>query len=127
MVILDTNIIIDHLRKPSDESLLTRITKNHSNESLGISVISIQELYEGKSTKDLTKENFMLSILGLLTVLPYDAEVAKLAGKIARDIKTPIDLGDAAIAATTVLNGAQLLTLNEKHFESIPDLKLFSL
>lgn len=127
MVILDTNIIIDHLRKPSDESLLTKMTKNHSNETLGISVISIQELYEGKSTKDLTKENFMLSILGLLTVLPYDAEVAKLAGKIARDSSESIDLGDTAIAATTILNGASLLTLNEKHFESIPDLNLFSL
>lgn len=127
MVILDTNIIIDHLRKPSNESLLTKLTKNHNNEALGISVISIQELYEGQSTKDLTKENFMLSILGLLTVLPYDAEVAKLAGKIARDTEVSIDLGDAAIAATTILNGAQLLTLNEKHFESIPDLNLFSL
>lgn len=126
-MILDTNIIIDHLRKPSDESLLTKMTKNHSNETLGISVISIQELYEGKSTKDLTKENFMLSILGLLTVLPYDAEVAKLAGKIARDSSESIDLGDTAIAATTILNGASLLTLNEKHFESIPDLNLFSL
>lgn len=127
MVILDTNIIIDHLRKATDQSLLTKMTKNHNNESLGISVISIQELYEGQSTKDLTKENFMLSILGLLTVLPYNTEVAKLAGKIARDSNESIDLGDAAIAATTILNGAQLLTLNEKHFKSVPDLKLFSL
>lgn len=91
---------------------------------MGISVISIQELYEGKSTSDQVKENQMMSILGLLNIFPYDVEVARLAGKIARDSKNIIDLADAAIAATAIINEAELLTLNQKHFRTIPNLKL---
>ena len=123
MVVLDTNIIIDHLRRPSDDSVLSKLSKNYSREEIGISVISIQELYEGKSTASPTKENQMMAIIGQLNVLPYDVDVARLAGKIARDSEITIDLADAAIAATTIIHDAELCTLNEKHFQSIPGLK----
>lgn len=125
MVILDTNIIIDHLRRSSDDSLLSKLSKNYSREEIGISVISLQELYEGKSTTSPTKENQMMAIIAQLNVLPYDVDVARLAGKIARDSKNIIDLADAAIAATAIINEANLCTLNEKHFQSIPNLELF--
>lgn len=124
MVILDTNIIIDHLRQPSNDSVLSKLSKKYDRQEMGISVISIQELYEGKSTCDSVKENQMMSVLGLLNIYPYDVEVARLAGKIARDSKNLIDLADAAIAATAIINEAELLTLNQKHFRTIPNLKL---
>ncbi len=44
-----------------------------------------------------------------------------------RDSKTPIQFADAAIAATAIINGAELYTLNKKDFEKIPGLLLYRL
>ena len=125
MVILDTSIIIDHLRQEkSRESHLLKFSKKKPKENLALSVISVQELYEGKSTKKENKEHFLLSTITPLRILPYTYEVAQLAGEIARDLSGLIEFADAAIAATAILNGCQLLTLNKKHFEKITDLEM---
>jgi|SRR3990170_727368 len=124
MVILDTSVIIDHLRRPPKASFLIKLFESRPQQIFGVSVVAIQELYEGKSTKDEIKENHLLSILGTLEILPYNTEVAKLAGKIARDSAIPIDFADAAVAATAIISDGELFTLNEKHFKNIPDLEL---
>lgn len=125
MVILDTNIIIDHLRQPKiKQSRLVKLASQKPKEALALSVVSVQELYEGKSTKDKQKEQFLLATISPLKILAYTFEVAKLAGQIARDIKKPIELADAAIAATTIVHHAQLLTFNKKDFRLIKGLEL---
>lgn len=126
MVILDTNIIIDHLRlqKKGQDSKLMEIARLKSKEVLAISMISIQELYEGQSTKDEKMEQYLLATISPLKILPYTYEVAQLAGEIARDLGFSIELADAAIAATTILNGGVLLTLNKKDFLGIKNLSV---
>jgi predicted nucleic acid-binding protein len=124
MVILDTSVIIDHLRTGGKGYLLD-IAKGLPKQNLTISTITIQELYEGKSTKDKRKEKDMLSIISPLTIVPYTFDTAQLAGEIARDLNRPIELADAAIAATTILSGASLATLNKKDFIGIESLELF--
>lgn len=96
-------------------------------ETFGISVVSVQELYVGRSTKDEAKERQLLSTLGSLEILSYNLEVAKLAGMIARDSKDLVDFADAAIAATTIAAGGKLFTLNKKHFKGILNLSLFNI
>lgn len=125
MVILDTNIIIDHLRlqQANQDSQLMRIAKQKPKEILALSLISVQELYEGRSTKDSQKEQYLLATISPLKILPYTYEVAQLAGELARDLNRPIELADAAIAATTILNSSSLLTLNKKDFTTIKDLQ----
>ena len=126
MVVLDTSIIIEHLRlQDTQKSSLFKIVKDFPQESLVISLISLQELYEGQSTKDKKKERLLLETLKPLMFLPYSSEIAKLAGVIARDFKNPIEFADAAIAATTIINRAKLATLNKKHFHTIPELIIF--
>jgi len=127
MVILDTNVIIDHLRRTNKDSSLVKIAKKIPKEALAISIISIQELYEGKSTKDNEREKYLLSTITPLRILAYTYEVAKYAGEIARDSINPIELADAAIAATAIINGYQLFTLNKKHFKGIKDLELIDM
>lgn len=127
MVILDTNIIIDHLRTGSSKkSLLVKLVETYPTSLLGICVLTIQELYEGKSTRFETKEKELLSTISPLKILPYTYEVAQYAGIIARDLKRPIELADAAIAATVVINNAELYTLNHKDFQGIKDLEFFN-
>lgn len=125
MVVLDTSIIIAHLREKTKNSLLRRLAIKHKNQ-MAISVITLQELYEGQSTRDKIKENYMLSILTPLKILPYTEEVAKLAGVLARDNQTLADLADLAIAATAMVYKTPLATLNTKHFSSLKDLDLVS-
>ena len=126
MVVLDTNIIIDHLRQPKKkETALAKIAKQKPKEELAISMISVQELYEGRSTRNEEKERYLLATIVPLQILLYTYEVAQLAGKIARDLDRSIELADAAIAATAIVNGAQLFTLNKKDFQGIEGLELF--
>ncbi len=125
MVVLDTSVIVDHLRRPAEESILIKLLESNINQTFAISVVSIQELYEGESTKNEVKENHLLSTLSSLEILPYNTEVAKIAGKIARDLPNSIDFADAAIAATAINSASELVTLNEKHFKDIPSLDLF--
>lgn len=125
MVIVDTSLIIDHLRqKTSETTYLMNLSAKQPPQKLAVSVISIQELYEGQSTKDEQKEQSLISILSILKILPYTFEIAKLAGEIARDLSNNIGLADAAIAATTIHYGYQLATLNNKDFAGIRGLEL---
>lgn len=127
MVVLDTNIIIDHLRlqQTSKDSKLLKIAKEKPKEVLAISLISVEELYEGRSTKDSQKEQYLLATISPLKLLPYTYEVAQLAGELARDLDRPIELADAAIAATTILHGSSLLTLDKEDFKGIKNLQMF--
>lgn len=125
MVILDTSIIIDHLRQEGQRSKLDKIREQFPKEQLAVSVISVQELYEGQSTRDDNREKAMLGLLAALKILPYTFEVAQKAGQLVRNLKFPVEFSDAAIAATVVINNAKLASLNKKHFQDIPDLEFF--
>lgn len=128
MVVIDTNILIDYVRRPkSDDSLLVKLITVKDPQDLTISIITIQELYVGQSSKIEGKEQFFLKIIDSLIILPYEYEVARLAGEIMRDSENPIGFADAAIAATTIVNDAQLATLNTKDFQGIKNLELLSL
>lgn len=124
MVILDTSIIIDQLRRLPKESYLFKLAQKLSKESFALSVLSVQELYQGQSTRDTRREELMLATISPLKILPYTFEIAQLAGEIIRDLPQPIKFVDAAIAATAVINGAMLATLNKKDFIGIGDLEI---
>jgi predicted nucleic acid-binding protein len=126
MVVLDTTIIIDHLRQSNEKTtLLSTIASKYPVSSLAITTITVQELYEGTSTRIPEKEKDLLAIITPLKILPYTFDVAVLAGTIARDLSHPIELADAAIAATCIYYDYQLATLNQKDFQGIPQLTLY--
>ena len=126
MVILDTNLIIDHLRQVNtkQDTRLIQLAREYHQEQLGISMISVQELYEGKSVAIQQGEQQLLAIISSLKIFSYTLEIAKKAGEIARELSQPIEFADVAIAATCIVNHAGLATLNEKHFLKIPQLQL---
>lgn len=124
MVVVDTSIIIDHLRQHDDElTYLRKLATKHLQKNLTISIITIQELYEGQSTKDEVRYKKLINTISLFRILNYTYEIAKCAGEIARDGTSKLDLADAAIAATAIINKAELATLNKKDFQGIPDLE----
>lgn len=123
MVIVDTSVLIDLLRQTEKKTLLVKFLEKDPQETLAVSVITVQELYEGKSTKDSQREQQVLALLSSLQILPYNFEIAQLGGQLARDYG-PLELPDAAIAATAIVNQAKLLTLNKKDFAKINNLDL---
>lgn len=126
MVILDTGVIIDHLRqRAAGDTLLLRAARRLAKEELALSVLSVQELYAGKSTLDRTKETLLLATIAPLHILPYGYATARLAGKIARDVSRLVAFADAGIAATALEHQAELLTLNPKDFRGIPGLRFY--
>lgn len=128
MVVLDTSIIIDHLRQPAGaETVLKRIIRTRAERNLALAVISVQELYAGASSRDQVRSEYIVATIAPLRILPYTYEVAELAGELMRDSRQPPTFADAAIAATAIVNDASLATLNTKDFRSIPDLKLYKL
>ena len=128
MVVLDTNIIIDHLRQSSAKNtILQSFAEKFSKNDLAIAILTVQELYEGRSTRDKEVEAYLLTTISPLRILPYTFEVAQKAGEIARDLGRSIELPDAAIAATTLVNEASLLTLNKRDFEGILGLDLIKI
>jgi tRNA(fMet)-specific endonuclease VapC len=124
MVVLDTNIIIEHLRSKSGETSLSRIVEQYGVDSLAISIISMQELYTGKSTRSPNQEQNLLALISACKILPYTYEIAKKAGELERDSEIIMEFGDAAIAATALVNEYDLATLNTKHFRHIEGLAL---
>jgi len=123
MVIIDTNIIIDFLRQKEKETILVGLVENLGKRNLAISIITVQEMYGGKSAALVKEEGIIKALFGSLEILPYNFETAKLAGEITRNNQT--SFADAAIAATSIFYGAQLATLNFKDFEKIKGLELY--
>ena len=128
MVIIDTSLIIDHLRQRiSGDTILASLSLKYPNGELSISTITIQEIFAGKSSSYKKPLEKIATTLASLTIVDYTIDISKLAGTLARDSKTNLQFADAAIAATTIHYSANLATLNTKDFAGIPHLKLLSL
>lgn len=123
-VVIDTNIIIDHIRLPrKGKSPFEIIVENLSFDSL-ISTATIQELFVGQSSVREDQETKIRKIINSIQTLDITPEIAELAGQIMRDVKPQMQFADAQIAATAILNKASLFTLNKKDFKGIKKLKL---
>ena len=119
MILIDTYIIIEVLRKSSAAIAWFTALEDHP----AISAISILELYAGvRSQRD---ERDIVSVLAQLTCLPIGQEIGERAGSIMRHFHKShgIDISDALIAATAEHYGLKLATLNVKHFPMFAKLK----
>lgn len=124
MVVLDTSVIIDHLRRKIKGTILDLLVEKYGWSELAISTVSVQELFVGLSSKNQKEE--ILNLISLMKILPYTFKVAEKAGEILRDSKTGMNFVDAAIAATCVLNDCKLATLNTGDFLKIKGLDLMA-
>ncbi|MDA8337578.1 MAG: type II toxin-antitoxin system VapC family toxin [Peptococcaceae bacterium] len=121
-ILVDTNIIIDHLRKVPQASRVLTEVENGSFEGL-ISVITVLEL---RSTRAMTDERFetVRKLLDIFDVIPVNLPIAQDAGRYVSKYRASHGLEpvDAIIAATASVNDAALYTVNYKHFRFIEGL-----
>lgn len=123
-LILDTSILIDHLRrKDRVHTILAEITR--AGYEGAISIITHTELYAGKSVwQDESLKMILDKLCSGFNIIQIDIHLSESAGKIRAYYN--LSLGDSIIAATAIENDYELVTLNEKDFKKIPDLKLFN-
>lgn len=122
MKVLDTSIAVDHLRGlPAAVALLRHLVE--SGEEIAASELVRFELIAGvrEEERDALEELFKVP-----SWVPVDAEIARLAGDLARQFRkshSGIDDADYLIAATTEVLDADLLTTNVRHFPMLTGLK----
>lgn len=127
-VVLDTMIIVRHLRGSKEETRL--IERLHDVSNLATTIINAFEIYYGahksrESAKNVSAAKGFLE--GLDEVLGLDENCADLAGKIMADLESKgvgLDPRDVLIGAIASVNGYPIVTLNSKHFERITDLEV---
>ena len=127
MFMLDTNICI-YAIKNRPETVLQHL-KEHLNDELGISAITLAELTHGVEKSAWPEKNAaaLMQFLSILEVLPFDDLAAVEYGKICAALQrkgTPIGAMDMLIAGHARAEGATLVTNNTREFERVEGLAL---
>lgn len=108
-VLVDTDVLVDHLRGERRLSADVR--------PLGVSVVSRCELFADRD--DLER---LRRFLWPMIEMPIDRPVAELAGMTRRE--TGIAVPDALIAATALTHRIPLMTRNRRHFDRVAELRV---
>lgn len=114
MKLIDTDILIDHFH--GHRAAFNFIAQQLVNgETLAISVVTITEFSSGMRPGEEERTEQLLS---LFTVLDVTEETARQAGEYLRQFRHShkLELGDALIAASARLVGADIVTRNLKHY-----------
>jgi tRNA(fMet)-specific endonuclease VapC len=126
--LLDTSWIIRHLRGATAH---TRTIQKIGPTQLGVSIVSLAELYEGvfrASRRADAEQALTLALVGL-TVLPINDSICRLFGEhraLLRRGNQLIGDVDLLIATTCLHHALPLLTTNPGHFQRIPGLNVIS-
>lgn len=121
-VLVDTTLLIEYYRKGKKEE-----TQLYSIINLDL-YISVITLFEFRIGKNLNNEFFINEILEYVKLLPMNDKCVDAAVQIHNILKRNnklIEITDLFIAATALAYKIPLATLNKKHFDRIPDLKLY--
>lgn len=119
-VLVDTSVFVDYLR--GHRHAATLLEEHVTSGPLHASEITRLELLAGMRPDEEAATRLLLSSVRWH---PVDEPVAERAGELGRQwlpSHRGIDAADLAIAATTLLLSAQLLTVNVRHFPMFADL-----
>ncbi len=125
-LVIDTSILIDHLRGGKIWNDLLKEIKEKDVE-LYMPTIVIFELFSGQSSKDSAMMKKIYRFLENFKLIELTEDIARRVGEIYRDISVTLQVPDYVIAASTLEINGEVVTLNIKHFEKIPNLKIYPL
>jgi predicted nucleic acid-binding protein len=122
-IVIDTSILIDQLRGGLHWNKF--FSGLEGGVELFLPTIVIYELFSGKSSKNRKQESKIEDFIKHFTKIELSAEIARLAGELFRDNDLNLDTSDYLIAASAIEIGAQIVTLDKKHFSKIPGVSIF--
>jgi tRNA(fMet)-specific endonuclease VapC len=134
-LILDPSVLIAGERRGHTvRQILEQIEASHGEVDIGLSVVTIAELIHGayRAKADTDKQRrltFIDRLCSDVPVHPVTAEMARVVGQIegeraAKGMVIPFE--DLVIGVTTLQLGFDVATLNVRHFQLIPTLKVVS-
>ena len=126
-IVVDSSIIIDYLRGGKKWDDFISAVETEQDPQLFLPTIVIFELYSDTSTKNIKKLQEMIYFISQFERIDLNEHIARLAGELSRDASQRIQAPDYIIAASPISTNAQVVTLNKKHFEQIPNINLYPL
>ncbi|RZT88286.1 hypothetical protein EV383_5225 [Pseudonocardia sediminis] len=115
MILVDSDVLIAHLRAHEAARLWLTDARKRTGR-LAISVVSVAEITGGMRSAE---RRDVVRLLDTLIALPVDDAVARQAGELRRRFHRShhtIGIADHLIAATALVHGCDLATLNVRHF-----------
>src|SRR5579871_2782541 len=132
-LILDSSVVIAAERKGHDvKQLIQQVISAAGDQDAALSAVGLTELVHGiYRTTDpnvrTRREMFLNDLLRAAAVYPYTKSTAMLAGRIdgeQRALGVTRPSLDLMIGATALSVDFSLLTVNVRHFQMIPGLKV---
>jgi len=128
-VLLDTDIIVDFLRKGLDASNVFMDIKS-KNAHAFVSVITTFELYNGVLLSNNPKQRLdeLAVMLQQIEIVPFDNTQSYIASKIYSYLVRKgleIEMRDILISACAISKNIKIITNNKKHFNRIPELQFY--
>jgi predicted nucleic acid-binding protein len=123
----DSDWIIDHLAGRREAvALLERLAE----DGFGISLITYVEVYEGilGGRDPVASERLLKTLLAEMPVWSITRAIGRRAAatrNLLRAQGLPLPLTDVLIASTAIHRNLILVTRNLRHYQRIPDLKLY--
>lgn len=125
--VIDSSVLIDLERRGQP---LSALESSIPGEAVAVAAVTASELLAGvyraaPSARRARRESFVETVLGAFPVFPFDLTVARLHAGLVADLTASgrlIGVNDAMIAATALAHGYELLTLNVRDFERVPNL-----
>ncbi len=123
--LLDTNIVVNQLRGKS------RLREKMVEDGIAISIITFGELLYG-AYKSVNKESSIAIINGFISdlqvnILGLNQEIMHGYAKTKRSLEIAgnrLDEFDLLIGTSAIVNSLTLVTLNLRHFNRIPGLRM---
>jgi tRNA(fMet)-specific endonuclease VapC len=126
MYLLDTDILIYSLK---GHEAVQQNLRNHLNDPLQISSVTLMELYYGAYKSQKMESNLakVRKIENSLEIIPVSRETSEIFGMLKAKLEAsgmPLDDFDLILAATALSHNLILVTNNERHFKRIDGLKI---
>jgi predicted nucleic acid-binding protein len=121
-LLIDTSILIDHLRaKPEATAFLKRTRAQHG---LTTNSAVVAEVLSG--ARNQREQNEIDRLVAAFRVIPIEPVDSDLSLSFLRQLRLSQGIGwhDCLIAATAIRLNLSVATLNDRHFSSIPGLQV---
>ncbi len=129
MIVLDTDILVNILRKKNRGEQWKDFLKD---KSIAFTTITAFELFLGAEISKKSDQNMkaIQSLVQQFPILPLSIKSAYIAATIYSDLQKKgkmIELNDIYIAAITLEHGAELATDNVNHYQRVSLLKIINI
>ena len=130
MYLLDSDFIINLLKKNTKaQETLAKLVKK-TNVPFALSVINLAEIQEGLlATNSENRLKHFKKLIQTMYILPITTQTSLVFAKTRLNLRKKgllIDNMDLLIASTCLEHNLTLVTYNTKHFDRIPQLKIYN-